>query len=125
MDSYTYVSEVHYSTSWIDHCVSSSSAHSAICGTEVLHDFITSDYHPLVVYFDCTVLLASVSDVTVQFNSGVNWKNVTQDQKYIAIQLKHGVACLLVIYQLTLCCVIILCMTTHLILLKLRCFTNL
>ena len=34
------------------------------------------------MYFDCTVLPVSVPDITVQFNSGFNWKNVTQDQKY-------------------------------------------
>ena len=40
---FTYVSDVHNTCSWIDHCVSSCAAHTSITNIEVLHDFITSD----------------------------------------------------------------------------------
>ena len=52
-DTFTYVSDSHGSTSWIDHCLSSAAFHQAIRCMSVLHDIITSDHRPLAFTIDC------------------------------------------------------------------------
>ena len=43
-DSFTYLSDAHGSTSWIDHCASKSSAHEAIESIKILQKLIISDH---------------------------------------------------------------------------------
>ena len=43
-DSFTYVSDTHGTCSWLDHVVSSKSAHDSIENIEILHQFILSDH---------------------------------------------------------------------------------
>ena len=47
---FTYISDSHNSTSWIDHCVTSAMAHRLIINIEVLLEYICSDHHPLLCY---------------------------------------------------------------------------
>ena len=46
VDSFTYVSDTHRTYSWLDHVVSSKSAHDSIQNIEILHQFILSDHRP-------------------------------------------------------------------------------
>ena len=46
---YTFVSAAHGSTSWIDHCLSSSPLHARIQSISVLCDITVSDHMPLVI----------------------------------------------------------------------------
>ena len=46
-DTYTYYSEAHCTTSWLDHIISTSSAHSLINDVFVSYDYVTSDHVPL------------------------------------------------------------------------------
>ena len=47
-NSFTYVSEINGCKSWIDHCVTSFSAHQSITNMKILHEFIISDHKPIV-----------------------------------------------------------------------------
>jgi len=49
VDSFTYVnvSDTHGTCSWLDHAVSSKSAHDSIQNIEILHQFILSDHRPV------------------------------------------------------------------------------
>jgi hypothetical protein len=46
-DRFTYMSEAHGTVSWIDHIVSTISAHEIIRNIEVLYNFVTSDHLPV------------------------------------------------------------------------------
>ena len=46
-ESFTYFSEAHHSTSWLDHCVSSPLGHHRILDMEVDYSFQSSDHFPL------------------------------------------------------------------------------
>ena len=43
-DTFTYFSEAHGSTSWIDHCLTSQTVHQAVESMQDLHDYISSDH---------------------------------------------------------------------------------
>ena len=51
-DVYTYVSEAHNTTSWIDHCVSTVSAHNKICSIDVIENLTFTDHMPLSVCYN-------------------------------------------------------------------------
>ncbi|XP_070534996.1 uncharacterized protein [Ptychodera flava] len=53
-DSFTYVSDAHGSTSWIDHCVTTEISHNNVVSVSMLHNFVDSDHIPvsIVVQFD-------------------------------------------------------------------------
>jgi len=46
-DSFTYVSDTHGTCSWLDHVVSSKSAHDSVQNIEILYQFILSDHRPV------------------------------------------------------------------------------
>ena len=48
-NTYTYYSEAHNSSSWLDHVLCTNSAHSLIKGIHVCYDYVTSDHVPLCV----------------------------------------------------------------------------
>ena len=79
--SFTYVNDAHNTCSWIDHCVSSYAAHTSITKIEVLHDFITSDHHPLSITFNCKFFTQIAVDEPVPNYFNVKWSKVSQTNK--------------------------------------------
>jgi len=59
-DSFTYVSDIHGSCGWLDHYVSSKSAHNSIQNIEFLHQFILSDHRPVAATIKTTALPQSL-----------------------------------------------------------------
>jgi len=55
-DSFTYVSDTHGTCSWLDHLLSSQSAHDIIQNIEILHQFIFSDHRPVAATVKATAL---------------------------------------------------------------------
>jgi exonuclease III len=87
-DTYTYVSEAHVgTTSWLDHCVCTASAHTAILDMSVLHDFVASDHLPLLFSINVTDLPKCNSNgPSIVQKGSVNWAKVTDKdtEKYTA-----------------------------------------
>lgn len=54
-DTYTFVNAATGSTSWIDHCVSTTGAHDLITGMEVRYDLVTSDHRAVMISLDVTL----------------------------------------------------------------------
>ena len=79
--SFTYVRDAHTTCSWIDHCVSSCAVHTSITKIEVLHDFITSDHHPLSITFNCKFFTQIAVDEPVPDHFNVKWSKVSQINK--------------------------------------------
>ena len=48
-DAFTFLSEAHGSTSWLDHCISSVQVHNCIESIKVNYDVLSSDHFPLSV----------------------------------------------------------------------------
>lgn len=51
-DSYTYISEAWHTTSWLDHCLSTSDAHAILKSMEIIYDVSMSDHVPVVLVLD-------------------------------------------------------------------------
>jgi len=82
VDSFTYVSDAHGTCSWLDHVVSSKSAHDSIQNIEILHQFIRSDRMSVAP----TIKTAAIPQNLLCDNKTKNKKNmkrnkVTQQQK--------------------------------------------
>ena len=88
-NSFTYFSEVHGTTSWLDHCISTHSAHQCIKSMSVLYDTISSDHFPLSIMCDIGILppCDCTLDSDGNYKQGVNWSKVNNNQRnnYTAI----------------------------------------
>lgn len=51
-DNYTYVSDVHGTCRWLDHCVTTDAAWNTITSVDILYDTYTSDHLPLRIVCD-------------------------------------------------------------------------
>ena len=80
-NTFTYLSDSHHTTSWLDHCISSSSVHKSIKNISVLYDYITSDHRPLSITFCCNLLplLLSSDEPTNQYTK--SWNCASPEQK--------------------------------------------
>ena len=50
--AFTYLSEAHGTTSWIDHCVCTEQAHSSITDVNICYDMQSSDHFPISICID-------------------------------------------------------------------------
>ena len=46
LDSYTFISQAHHTTSWQDHCISTESGESIISNVYIVDDIVCSDHFP-------------------------------------------------------------------------------
>ena len=60
LDTFTFISKAHGSTSWLDHCVTTGTGHNIISDFEVLTNYVSSDHIPLQFIIKC-----DVSDIVV------------------------------------------------------------
>ena len=79
--SYTYISDAHSTTSWLDHCITSKTGSLIIKDMDILYDFVTSDHKPLVF----SLLVSGISTITSddlsgKTNNGINWCELEQSQ---------------------------------------------
>ena len=82
-NSFTYYSEAHSTTSWLDHCLSSHSVHSLIECVEILYGYISSDRHPLAMTLNICLQSQRVNaGKTYGTPSSPNWNNISSDYKY-------------------------------------------
>ena len=51
-DSFTFLSEAHGTTSWIDHCLCTEQAHSSITDVNTCYDMQSSDHFPISICID-------------------------------------------------------------------------
>ena len=71
---------MHGSTSWLDHCLSSTAVHDSIDKISVVYDCISSDHHPLsTVSYVCSKL----PNIRVESLNSTNfkWASVSEDEK--------------------------------------------
>ena len=82
VDSFAYVSDTHGTCSWLDHVVSSKSAHDSIQITEILHQLILSDHRPVAATIKTAAIPQNLlCDNKTQHEKNMNWYKATQQQK--------------------------------------------
>lgn len=80
-DTFTYISDAHSSTSWLDHCLTSFSVHQAISSMAVQQEYICSDHRPISVTLNYSRLphLEVLSDSSGN-GRRINWSTATKEQ---------------------------------------------
>ena len=76
-DSFTFFSEAHHTTSWLDHCVSTPLAHQRIADMSIDYNFQSSDHFPLLLNV-CIPSLSPSRSVSTAHNlappsTGTSW----------------------------------------------------
>jgi len=80
-DTFTYISNAHNKTSWIDHLVSTFSVHQAMFNMDVLTECIISDHRAGAVSIQCSHLPELDDEVIVPQPSGIDWLKVTAQER--------------------------------------------
>ena len=83
-DTFTYVSDAHGSTSWVDHCVSTHGAHNCINSISVLYDIISSDHLPLSINCDYEILPICICSDKVaceNIKTSMKWDKINSEQR--------------------------------------------
>jgi len=76
-DTFTYFSDAHGTTSWLDHCVCSETMHNNIIDMKVDHGFLSSDHFPLQVSFHWEPLFVNTAENPPMNVKYVNWERAT------------------------------------------------
>ena len=108
-DSFTYVSDAHYSCSWIDHCMCTVATHNTITSIKILYDYFLSDHHPMSVWFNCNSLPKFNSFHSNVAKPAVHWKSATPTQ---LLKYQEETACFLNSVKLpvdAICCSNVMC----------------
>lgn len=79
-NTYTYLSDSHGTTSWLDHCVTTSAGFSMIDSICVLNDVYYSDHFPLLVECNVDVVLPKTDTKHNQLVNKVIWGQRTYEQ---------------------------------------------
>ena len=80
-DTFTYISDAHNTTSWIDHFVSSFSVHQAMFNMDVLTECIISDHRAVAVSIQCSHLPEFDDEVMEPQPSRIDWLKVTAQER--------------------------------------------
>jgi len=72
-DTFTYISDAHNTTSWIDHFVSSFSVHQALLNMDMLTECIISDHRAVAVSIQCSHLPEFDDEVIEPQPSRIDW----------------------------------------------------
>lgn len=78
--TYTFISDAHGSSSWLDHCVVTESAKQVVTNISVIYDTLWSDHFPLVVECNLNLSKHKLAQLTQGANSGVVWGNRDDEQ---------------------------------------------
>jgi exonuclease III len=78
--SYTYISDIHGCTRWLDHCVVTQCGWDTIRNISILHDIFWSDHFPLCIECDIDILKAVNNIPYSHVNRKVIWRDRSVDQ---------------------------------------------
>jgi len=112
-DSYTYFSDAHSSTTWLDHCLSSMVVHSSISEISVLYKCISSDHHPLSISYACPNL-PRITVASKSSNSNhISWGSASEAQRKAYFSLSKMRLSSLKLPQAAINCKDIFCNNEH------------
>ena len=72
-DSFTFVSQAHGTTSWLDHCITTTSGKSITSNISIIDDIVCSDHFPLCIEIVCDI--NKLCDVTseIEQREAIKW----------------------------------------------------
>ena len=79
-NSYTFISDVWNTTSWLDHCITTHSINSLVTNMKVLYEYIASDHKPISVSLKLDVLYTQPLYTSNDISPKINWHDVTDEQ---------------------------------------------
>lgn len=79
-NNYTFISEAHGTTSWLDHCLVTNSALSSIINVYIKYDVNWSDHFPLVFECNLNLIQQKLSNNKPIINNNILWGNRTPEQ---------------------------------------------
>ena len=79
-DSYTCVSSVWKTCSWLDHLLSTFDMHSSILDIKIDYSFILSDHHPLVFIINQNTIPSSISYNNCIIHNTIKWNRLDKKQ---------------------------------------------
>ena len=77
-DSFTYLSERWSTTSWLDHCISTSDGHSVIRNIDVWYSACSADHFPVCVDVDMSIV-PEVESITNNEANSVKWDTLSDE----------------------------------------------
>ena len=78
--SFTYLSEAHGTTSWIDHCVCTEQAHPSITDVNICYDMQSSDHFPISICIDVNSV-PRLDCAYIPPQSRLNWSKASADNR--------------------------------------------
>ena len=72
-DTFTYTSQSHGTTSWLDHCITTTSGQSVISHVSVIDNAVCLDHFPLCIEVTCDITPLYNSTMTSAANSSIKW----------------------------------------------------
>ena len=79
--TFTFYSESHHVTTWIDHCVCSWQAHTSISDINILCDIQCSDHFPMSLSLNIECIPRLLSDPSDSHNKYCNWSQSNDQDK--------------------------------------------
>ena len=86
-DTFTYTSQAHGTTSWLDHCITTTSGQSVISNVSVIDNAVCSDHFPLCIEVICDIIPLYNSTMTSAVNSSIQW-HATKDSDKLQYMIK-------------------------------------
>ena len=60
-DSFTYISQAHGTTSWLDHCITTTSGRAITSGVSIIDNIVCTNHFPICIYFSLFVFVLTIS----------------------------------------------------------------
>ena len=77
-NSFTYVSDAWNTTSWLDHCISTSDAHQSIDSMDIMHNMVISDHAPIIITVNMHNIPILSSDNNDLGKGRLDWTNLSE-----------------------------------------------
>ena len=78
-DTYTFYSDAHCKTSWLDHVLTTVSGHSLINNIAIHYDTVTSDHHPITMHLACSYNIECCSQENAIKRNCIKWDELNPD----------------------------------------------
>ena len=80
-DTFTYVSQSHNTTSWLDHCITTGADKSIVTKMDIVDNIVCSDHLPLCMEIKCDIMPICNSTFTKESRDVCKWNLAGEKEK--------------------------------------------
>ena len=80
-DSFTFVSQAHGTTSWLDHCITTASGKSIASNISIIDDIVCSDHYPICIEIVCDINVLNNIVPGMKSKSAIKWHTANEIDK--------------------------------------------